>query len=204
MKKEITLSVLTVYLITCSVLAVAQMIPMTTTIKTPYGNIPHTYYVGSPRYYYGQQNISARYEFEVVLKNDSTFKAKTRIKLNNEEDNSIIVKDKGTKQEFFPNDTKYISRVTLGGRVIKGIAADSCWLFKIIKGEINGYSFLSEETDQYVIAIQDGDEGPIVPLTKENLMPLVLSDQKSVALARRNKLRRALTTYNYQVRLKQK
>ena len=182
----------------------AQMIPITTTLKTPYGNVPHTQYVGPMNYYYGQQNISARFEFTVVLKNDSSFKTKTRINLKDGEDNSITVKQDGTKEQIFPNDTKYISRITVQGKVLKGIPADSCWLFKAMDGEINGYGFLAEELDTYIIAIQDGDDCPIVPLTKDNLMPLVMSDQKCVGLVRKNKLRRALARYNYQVKLKQK
>ena len=50
----------------------AQMMPVTTTIRTPYGNVPHTYHVGSPHMFYGSGRISAKYPFTVVLKNDST------------------------------------------------------------------------------------------------------------------------------------
>ncbi len=203
MKQNCTSHFLLVIFIAVSTSVYAQMIPMTTTIKTPYGNVPHTHYVGSMHNYYGQQNVSVRYDFVVVLKNDSTFKTKTRINLTEDEDNSITVKRKGIKEQIFPDDTRYISRVTSAGKVLKGIPADSCWLFKIIDGEINGYAFLAEEMDVYIIAIQGGSEGQILPLTKENLMPLILSDQKSVVLARKNKLRRAVIRYNHQARLRQ-
>lgn len=190
-----------IFFVVISISAFSQMMPMTTTIKTPYGNVPHTFFVSSPKYYYGQQNISGKYEFRVVLNNDSTFVTKTRINLSQKGDNSITVKQKHGKKQIFPNDTKYIMRVTLDNKILKGIAADSCWLFKIVQGEISSYSFLAEEIQMYVIAIQAGDDGPIIPLTKENLMPLVVSDEKAYELAKKNKLHRALNRYNTQAKL---
>jgi hypothetical protein len=190
-----------IFFVFISISGFGQMMPVTTTIKTPYGNVPHTYFVPSPNHYYGQQNISGKYEFRVVLNNDSTFVTKTRINLSQKEDNSITVKQKHGKTQIFPNDTKYIMRVTFDNKILKGIPADSCWLFKVVQGEINGYSFLAEEMEMYVIAIQAGDDGPIVPLTKENLMPLVVSEKKAYELAKKNKLHRALNRYNTQAKL---
>jgi hypothetical protein len=170
--------------------------PMTTVVQTPYGNVPITTYVPGPRfYYYGQGNISAKYEFHIVLKNDSTIIERTRINLSKDEDNSLTVKHKRSKHEVFPKDTKFVFRMTLEGKQIVGIPADSCWLFKSVLGKINAYSFLAEEGIQYVIAIQEGS-GQIVPLTKENLLPMVATNPKALKLAEKDKLLRAITTFN--------
>lgn len=178
----------------------AQMIPMTTTIRTPYGNVSHTYHVYSPtpHYYYNQGPISNKYEFTVVLKNDSMFDVRTRIVLPKEKENhSISVKTKQGKQIFFPSDTKSVSRITMEGKQLLGIAADSCWLFRTATGKINSYSFLAEPGMTYVIAIQQGDDGPILPLTKENLIPIIgTADEKLNKLIEKGKLVKAVEVYN--------
>ena len=50
---------------------------VTTQIRTPYGNVPHTYYVPSVDRYYNLGGISQKYDFTVVLTNEEelTFNA---------------------------------------------------------------------------------------------------------------------------------
>lgn len=178
----------------------AQMIPMTSTIRTPYGNVPYTYHVYSPtpHYYYNQGSISNKYEFTVVLKNDSMFDVRTRIDLPKDKGNhSITFKTKTGKQTLSPSDTKAITRITYEGKQLYGIAADSCWLFKTDAGRINSYSFLAEPGMSYIIAIQDGENGPIVPLTKENLQAIVgTGNEKINKLLAKDKLIKAVEEYN--------
>ena len=144
--------------------------PITNSYRAPGGQyVPYTSYIPSPRYNNGNSNISAKYDFHFVLKNDSTFNATTRINITTDEDNSITVKIRKVKTTLFPEDTKSISRTTYDGQLLTGIPADSCWLFKTMSGKINTYSYLAEPGLDYVIAIQEGDQGKIVPLTKENL-----------------------------------
>ena len=169
---------------------------MTTTIRTPYGNVPFTTYVPSPHHhYYGQHNVSVKYQFHIISNNDSTVIERTRINVSKDEDNSLTVKHKGSKHEIFPKDTKFVFRMTLEGKQLVGIPADSCWLFKTVLGKINAYSFLAEEGIEHIIAIQEGS-GPIVPLTKENLMPMVITDPKAVKFAEKDKLHRAIMAFN--------
>lgn len=194
------LTIIIVALISCSVTSYGQYnIPVTTTMRTPYGNVPHTYYVPSPRMYYGNpnSNISAKYEFTIVLKNDSTFSTRTRINLEDEKNHSLVVKNKKVKQTYFPADTKTISRINFDGQLLTGIAADSCWLFKCGTGKINSYSFLAEVGMGFVIAIQEGNDGPIVPLTKENLEFIVgPDDPKIYQLIEKKKFIKAIEMYN--------
>lgn len=54
---------------------------MTTTIRTPHGNVPVTHYVpgGLQHINYRGGKISMKYTFTVVMKDDSAFTSRTRI-----------------------------------------------------------------------------------------------------------------------------
>src|SRR5690606_32112189 len=78
------------------------MIPVTTQIKTPYGNVPHTYYVPTGMgYYYTRGNVSYKYEFTVVLKNDETLTFKSKIYLN-DSIHSLTFKNDGQERRIQP------------------------------------------------------------------------------------------------------
>ena len=173
-------------------------IPVTTSFKTPYGNVPQTHYVPTPYRMNGNPlGHKTKYKFTVVLKNDSTFTAKTLIDYDENDKNSITVKIKGDKEVFYPVDTKSISRTTFEGQLLIGIAADSCWLFKAMSGKINMYSPLAETGVSYISAIQHGDNGPIVPLTKENLLIIVGNENEKLnQLIEKRKLIKAVEYYN--------
>lgn len=189
--------------------SLAQWTPVTTNIKTPYGNVPHSHYVYSPRFYYhDQEAVSAKYEFFIVLKNDSLISGTSRIDLPEKKwhKHSITFKDKKTKIEttIYPRDTKSIYRMTVFSsasnaekKKIAGIPADTCWLFKSYWGKINAYSFVAELGLTYAIAIQRGNDSPIVPLTKENLAVMVGTGNERInKLIRKNKLTKAIELYN--------
>jgi hypothetical protein len=187
-------------------------IPVTTTMHTPYGNVPHTYYVPSPSMYYGTAgtSISAKYEFFVVLKNDSVISGRARIELSKQQDNSITFKNKKEKIKLFPRDTKAIYRYNITNATeqraasysitkekLEGIPANSCWLFKSYAGKINAYSFLAEPGLIYAIAIQEGEHGSIVPIAKENLKAIIgTEDYKLNKLIEKNNFIKAIEMYN--------
>jgi len=151
----------------------------------------------SYNYYSNNQGSnSLKYDFVVILKNDSTFRVRTKINVLQEGNNFITVKDDGIKQKIFPADTKSISRVTLEGRTLIGIPADSCWLFLVDRGAINSYSFLAETGTTFIIAIQEGNDSPIVPLTKENLLPMISGDPKANKHASKNNFQKAISIFN--------
>lgn len=150
-----------------------------------------------PMPYYGPRNISTVYEFRVVLWDDSTFMTDTRIDVVEKGNHSITVKSKKDQWRFFPKDTKSISRITLEGKKLVGIPADSCWLFKAESGRINCYSFLAEPGMTHVIAIQDGEDAPIVPLTKENMLAIIgPEDARVYKLVQKGKLIKAVIEFN--------
>jgi len=168
--------------------------PVTTQIRTPYGNVPHTYYVPSVYRYYNLGGISQKYEFTVVLTNEEELTFKAAIKLN-DSIHSLTYKKRGAKRVITPQETREVFRLTRDGKKITGIPTDSCWLFKVVEGRINGYSYLASESAEYLSAFQVGD-GEILPLTKENLLPIVKDDPKRVKWVEKGGLGKAIVHYN--------
>ena len=179
----------------CAEPALAQSFtPVTTQIRTPYGNVPHTYYVPSVYRYYNLGGISQKYEFTVVLTNEEELTFKAAIKLN-DSIHSLTYKKRGEKRVITPQETREVFRLTRDGKKITGIPTDSCWLFKVVEGRINGYSYLASESAEYLSAFQVGD-GEILPLTKENLLPIVKDDPKRVKWVEKGRLGKAIVHYN--------
>jgi hypothetical protein len=73
--------------------------------------------------------------------------------------------------------------------------ADSCWLFSAVSGKINGYGMVAERGYEYIVAIQTG-EGAIVPLTEENLKPLLQGHAKAMKYFEKRKYIQAIRTFN--------
>ena len=168
--------------------------PITTQIRTPYGNVPHTYYVPSVYRYYNLGGISQKYEFTVVLTNEEELTFKAAIKLS-DSIHSLTYKKRGAKRVITPQETREVFRLTSDGKKITGIPTDSCWLFKVVEGRINGYSYLASESAEYLSAFQVGD-GEILSLTKENLLPIVKDDPKRVKWVEKGRLGKAIVHYN--------
>jgi hypothetical protein len=145
----------------------------------------------------GKSHVSAKskYEFTVRLKNDSMFRVKSRIDISTNKHFITVKKDK-QKINISPADTKSISHISkYNGYTIKGIPADSCWLFMVDKGKINSYSFIPDEVMLFIVAVQKG-EGPIVPLTKKTLQEMVGEDPKLSKLIEDGDLLEAIEVYN--------
>ncbi len=173
----------------------AQYIPVPSTIKTPYGNVPYTTYMYNRMdYYYGTKNISAKYEFKAIMKNGEQKVFKSRINLD-DSIHSLTYKEDGIKKKLTPKETVEIFRYGFSGKKIVGIPTDSCWLFKVLEGKINGYSFLSEESTTYLSAFQEGD-GEILPLTKDNVMFYVGDDPKRIKWIEKGNYVKAILDYN--------
>lgn len=168
--------------------------PVRSTISTPYGNVPYTYYIPGVPMHYGNAQISYKHPFTIILKNDSVITDNVRINIS-EKQHNIEVKVHRVKATYKPGHTKEIYRTLPDGRKLTGIPADSCWLFKTNAGKINSYSFIAEENMYHVIAIQKGD-GPIVKLDKKNLTDMVSKDPKVLKLIERNKFAKAITLSN--------
>jgi len=129
-------------------------------------------------------------------------------------DKSLPKSDSNRNQKIYPDQTVSIERGlgvisnprsafqnTEPEKFFKGIAKDSCWMFKVVSGDINVYSFLSEETGQYfyegtIVGIQLHDDGPIVKCTEENLKQMVGNDIDALENIQRKNYFKAIKKYN--------
>lgn len=172
----------------------------TTTIRTPYGNTKVMTYTPQRLNYYGQGAITetSKYEFTVVLQGDTTIVAKAKIDLSTTPD-TMRIKVNGKKRDIVPSETKEVFRVMPDGYKLSGIPTDSCWLFNVIdRKKINAYSDNPVRGYMYVIAIQSGDDGVILPLTIDNLKKLIgeTDDPKLLKMIEKKKVLSALARFN--------
>jgi len=172
-------------------------IPVTTTMRTPMGNVPYTYQVYSPMNYY--RNIpeaNLKGNFIIVLKNDSTFHAHGRVDMSDSV-HRIEIRKKKMTSIIRPEDTKQVTQICGSGLKVIAIPADSCWLFPVHTGKINAYSILPYyDLDPVIVAIQKGENSPIIPLTKKSLREMVGDDPKLNELIEKEKFDKAIRQYN--------
>lgn len=174
----------------------AQFVPVRTNINTPYGTRSITTYQYSPmRLYGGSSNPSLKYNFTVVLLNDSVVKDRGRIDITDSV-HSITFKEGKTKVTYTPGQTKELYRITVDGEKMSGIPADTCWLFKTEKGRVNLYSCVAEPGTSLITALQVGQDGPVESLTRERVIAIVKDHPSLLKLAQKDKLVRALRAYN--------
>jgi hypothetical protein len=82
-----------------------------------------------------------------------------------------------------------------------GKAADSCWMFKVIEGPINVYSFLSEEigapyfAPESIMGIQLNN-GPVVSFSEANLKQMVGQDINALECIQKQNYLKAIKLYN--------
>jgi hypothetical protein len=172
-------------------------VPQSNTINTPKGNVTYTtqQYVHMPMYY-GNTQRSYKHDFTIVMKNDSVFTERMAIDIS-EKQHKFSIKTNSGQRVVRPADTKQVSRLSHSGFRIKGVPADTCWLFLTAKGKINCYSFLAEEGYDYVGAIQQGEEGPLLSFTKANVLALINPQDKAMKdLIDRGKLVKAIIKFN--------
>lgn len=137
-------------------------------------------------------------QFSITLKNDSVVTAKCSFDARGSIHTITIldVKKNGNPVTYRPTDTKEVV-VGKGRDKIVGYASDSTWLFKFLKGKINGYARLPMPMEDYVYIrfIQKGD-GPILKLTLENLKTMVSDNNKVMSEVERLKLWQSIKAYN--------
>jgi hypothetical protein len=181
MKKQISQFILSIFFLICAIQSMGQFVTVPTKISTPYGKT--TIY-------------TQRYApWMHVFLNDSVVEAKTNINI----DDSVHTLQWGKKDKktiVRPKDTKEIYRVDNYGNRITGIPRDSCWLFAVDTGRIRTYSAIAEIQDPLIGYIQKGEDGPILDLTKENLLPMIADNEKAVKFVEKGKLLKAIKEYN--------
>jgi hypothetical protein len=154
--------------------------------------------------------INNKYEFWVTMKDGTEKKIESKIYADTaKHSNYLLITDKKFKkgdpmreQRIYSDQTSRILRQTSDWTdtvvTIKGIATDSCWLFKVVQGKINAYSYLSETENLstfYISAFQEGN-GPVQKLTPEALEPIIKTDEKAYAAFKKKDYLSAIKKYN--------
>jgi hypothetical protein len=189
-------NLITIALVILSYPAIAQMMPMSTTFSTPRGNIQTTTWMPGPRMYYGNATVNPKFHFTIILKSDSVITFRSRLEAEDKK-MYVLQRAKKVKRKIFPSETKEVSGYSDTWGRLKGIPADSCWLFKITPGAINCYSTLPMRDITTTIAIQKGEEGEIVALSKKNLEAITgTEDEKIKKWLEKDKLTKVIQYYN--------
>ncbi len=188
-----------IFALLTSTQAFAQFLPPTT-IRTPYGNVttPGSY---TPRIYSFNNAYSSKFTFFIVLKNDSTIVANTKIKFRSKDKPSELSwKEHGKKYVVTPDQTKEIYRVDVKRNKIRGIPQDSCWLFLIDTArtdkKIKLYSMTSDISSPTISHFKLDKMDDILPLQKSKLEPYVQENEKAKKLVLKNQLLKAIEEMN--------
>jgi hypothetical protein len=173
--------------------------PSTYVMHPYYGqnhNIPGFHHVGG----YKKEVPSQPHVFAIVFREDSIVQVNTKIDVSYKRHFLIAAGRKG-QVAITPLDTKEIYRMLPSGVRMTGVAADSCWLFKVRSGKINSYSFLAEPETKYVIAIQKGQDGPVIPLNSKNLLDMMGENVEAdvLELIEKKKLTKAIELFNSKI-----
>lgn len=117
------------------------------------------------------------------------------------EDKNLPKSDPQRKVKIYPKETISISRKNgYTGKMLSGMANDSCWLFKVIEGPVTAYAFLSESPESFdestIVGIQKGENMPILPFLPENLKQMIADDKEAMEQFKSKKYYKALNKYN--------
>ncbi|WP_121810440.1 hypothetical protein [Mucilaginibacter kameinonensis] len=103
-------------------------------------------------------------------------------------------------RDITPSLTKKSSQIAAVSNYYKGIAKDSCWMFRFISGPISAYSLLSEPDGKMfnpksIVAIQLNN-GSIVQYNEENLREMVGDDPDAIESIQWKNYLQAIRRYN--------
>jgi hypothetical protein len=152
---------------------------------------------------------NSHYGFEILLKDSTKEKTYTAIQFDTilRKTYLVIVDKKFSKSEpddrykrIYPDQTLKISRINYSDKSLIGTSKDSCWMFKIISGPINVYSYLSEEpgptfNTATIIGIQMNDE-PILAYNVDDLKKMVGEDKDALEDIEKKDYLGAIKRYN--------
>lgn len=160
--------------------------------------------------FWGNNSGLANYEhkYRIVMKDGTESVVESKIYTDEKLRKSYLLKinkdlpkeDSSRKERIYVDETLSIRRsdVKDKNKMITGIATDSCWQFKLVSGHISAYSFLSENyglTTEYLAFFQV-QNGPIEPLTHENLEAVIKDDEKAYKVFKRKNYYKAILLYN--------
>ena len=144
-------------------------------------------------------------EYSVVLKDSTEINILSKIYVDSTRRTYIIYSEKASATSDLMVDKKLYSRNTLNITRLKsktkvavqGRATDSCWLFKVMEGKINVYSFLPDVINnaQYFKAMQINN-GAIEPFNEQKLRALMEGNLKALNFLDKKDYYKAINRYN--------
>lgn len=164
----------------------------------------------------GEINYNHEYTFDVTMVDGTKKQIKSKMHFDTvskkiylvAEDKSFKRSDKENRyQKIYPSQTTNISRTDSSylyeHHFLYGMAQDTCWAFRVVSGPISVFSYFSERygsgpfTTDSIVGIQLND-GPIVKMTKENLLQIVGDNPDITKFIEKDNLFKAIRRYNAQ------
>jgi hypothetical protein len=144
--------------------------------------------------------------FKVILKDSTSREIKSKIFFDERNASYLLAEDKKLRkddpmrvQRIYPADTRAIYKVRQDGLLLPvGMPADSCWLFKVVHGKINAYSFLPATANLHTgyFKFVQKDNGDLKKLDIEVLKTMVQDNHKAMMLTYDNRFYEAMVEYN--------
>lgn len=144
------------------------------------------------------------YKFKVMMKDSTVKTIKSAILYDSVRHKTYITyKDKNPKDyqvrmiKVYANQTICITRTDYDTD-ITGMANDSCWFFKVVKGKISAYSPLSEteNIDSFHIRAFKLGDGPMQKLDSASLGSVLKSNEKAYKIFIKKDYYKAISKYN--------
>jgi hypothetical protein len=157
-----------------------------------------------------------KYTFEITLADNSVKDVDSKIYLDTPAHKTYLLwidknyprTDSANRyKKIYANKTHSIFRITFSQDTIRGLATDSCWMFKVITGPICVYSFLSEMDNGTffdplsIVGIQFKG-GPIVKYNEDNLKQMIGGDNYALESLRQKNYIRAIKRFNWEKKKK--
>jgi hypothetical protein len=148
--------------------------------------------------------LNQKYKFKVLMKDSSVKEIKSTIHLDTVLHKSYLtyddktIKDKKLReQRIYSNQTICITRTDYNTD-ITGMANDSCWLFKVVKGKISAYSPLSESynIDSFYLRAFQLADGPVQKIDSVSLAPILKGNEKAYKAFIKKDYYKAINKYN--------
>jgi hypothetical protein len=176
--------ILLVFLLVCTLTSMAQN----------YGNSSD-----NRRFWNKNAYRNKKYDYYIRPLNDSVIKVNARI--NIDDSIHVLKMGKGDKARIIkPSDTKEVYRYAWKKK-ITGTPHDTCWLFLTEDyynnaNKIRTYSVTSDIDLPKVAYIQKGRAGAMLPLTADNLRPMVADNKNALQMIEKDDLLNAIEIYN--------
>lgn len=157
------------------------------------------------RYLFNRIVSTAPHNFRIMFNDATQIMAIGTIKTDSSsyyllvENKTFAKMDSGRYRKILPSKTEYICRTDMNnGAEYKGIATDSCWLFKKIEGAVNAYTPSPEDfiRDTSITYLQKGDNTPLIKMSQEKIENIVGDDPKALKLAQKKDTLKAILKYN--------